>query len=317
MTQGKNLSQKYSNILPAQAQTLFLRACLWKGKAGCKAWTEWENFVEDPIERITKDNRGLKRLLPLLLLALERNQVSVDRYLQTRLRTAYFREEMRRKIYKKICREVLSALTSSNTKTIVLKGAALAETVYADAVCRHCHDIEILANENELDHLLNLAQVLDFTRSSEIINSKWENISLIHKTGLPLVYRRYLLQKPNPCLNVAELWARSINQIIFDIPIRILSPADNLLHICTNAFFYGRLVPIGWVCDAWFIIDRYPDLDWNFLLEFVQRANLELPLLLTLGYLAKDLEASIPSVLLDRLRATVSKTDGNFHESLI
>ena len=316
MIQRENLSKKYSNILPTQEQTLFLRACLWKGEGGCRAWTQWRDFVKDPIEKITKDNRGLKRLLPLLLLSLERNEVSVDRHLLTCLRTAYFREEMRKKIYGRICRKVLSTLSSSSTKAIVLKGAALAETVYDDPVCRHCHDIEILANEDELDHLLNLAEVLDFTRSSIVTNSKWENISFIHKTGLSLVFRRYLFRQSNSDLTFAQLWSRSINQRISNVPMRILSPGDNLLHICANAFLYGCSVPIGWVCDAWFIINRYPDFDWNLLLESVRRTHLELPLSLTAGYLAEDLEAPIPSIFIDGLRATVSRASRNFNECL-
>lgn len=310
-------NDKYSNMLPTPNQTQFLRACLLKSEAAKKAWYAWLVTVEDPIKTISMDTTGMKRLLPLLLVSLNRNKISVDKYIRTCLQAAYFREELRGKIYRDIFRKVTSALNTSNIKAIVLKGAAFSESVYPDPVCRHCHDIEILTNENELEHFLNLIMGLGFLRASKIINPKWENISFIHKTGLPLIIRRYLFRQSSPDCTFSELWSRSINQRKSDVLMRILSPADNLLHICTNALFHGSSVPIGWVCDAWFIIDCYPHLDWNFLSEFIQQNRLELPLLLALGYLAEDFEAPIPSVLLDRLRATASRIDGNFHECII
>ena len=91
-----------------------------------------------------------------------------------------------------------------------------------------------------------------------------------------------------------------------DVPSRILSPADNLLHVCVHAFYCESRQSLRWVCDSWFIIDRYPNLEWDILLDSAQRSDLALPLSITLGYLAGDLNASIPATFLDRLYTAAS-----------
>jgi hypothetical protein len=61
--------------------------------------------------------------------------------------------------------------------------------------------------------------------------------------------------------------------------------------------------------DAWFIIDRHRDLEWNELLDSIQRSHLALPMSVMLGYLAVNLQAPIPSGFLTRLSSAASRSD--------
>jgi hypothetical protein len=90
----------------------------------------------------------------------------------------------------------------------------------------------------------------------------------------------------------------------------MLSPSDNLLHVCGQAWYSAQRFSLRWVGDAWFIIERHRNLDWDLLLDTARRSHLVEPLSVMLGYLAEDLGANIPSSFLQRLFAAASKGSG-------
>lgn len=307
MTIKTNILDRFSTILPTTNQTYFLRACLWTGESARKAWSEWHENVSDPIKTIRQDNCGIKRLLPMLHDALKRNNIVADKTLLTCLRSAYFREELRSKIYWNICKSVLSAFDAASIKSIMLKGAALIGTIYTDPSLRHCHDIDILLDEDDAFHTTNILPTLGFEPLDNIVNNKWNDIKFRHKSGLPLELHRNLFQKTAQNIEFAELWERSQLQEISGQKIRILSPLDNLIQICVNAFYDKSRLSSCWACDAWLLINCYPDLAWNSLLESVKRYNIELPIAVTFEYLTKELKASIPSTILNGLYSFLSE----------
>jgi hypothetical protein len=71
---------------------------------------------------------------------------------------------------------------------------------------------------------------------------------------------------------------------------------------------------LRWASDAWLIIDRNRDLDWDLLLDCARASHLVLPLFIILGYLAKDLDAAIPSTFLNRLSLAAAKIDATERE---
>jgi len=95
-----------------------------------------------------------------------------------------------------------------------------------------------------------------------------------------------------------KVWARRGIQMVSGAPTRLLTPADNLFHICASVFDPARHESLRWVCDAWFIIHRCPNLDWDSLLDCARRSQTGLPLFITLSYLADVLTAPVPAVVL-------------------
>jgi hypothetical protein len=106
-----------------------------------------------------------------------------------------------------------------------------------------------------------------------------------------------------------EVWARSGIQMISGVPTRLLTPADNLFHICGSVFEPEQHESLRWVCDAWFIIHHCPDLDWDLLISCARRSHTALPLFVTVSYLADALKAPIPSCVLTQLRGAASEAD--------
>jgi hypothetical protein len=199
---------------------------------------------------------------------------------------------------------------------IFLKGAALAETAYPKPALQHAHHLDILVKSCDFDRALQILRLCKFTRSSVQIASE-ASVELIHESQLPLILHQRLFRIPFYHVPAEEVWGRSQIHLVGNAPTRLLSPADNLVHICGFLFEMQVHESLRWVCDAWFLIHRYPDLDWDVLLEYAQRSRIALPLYLTLDYLAGALSAPVPAGVLDRLCAAVSDAKSIEHETAL
>jgi Uncharacterised nucleotidyltransferase len=221
---------------------------------------------------------------------------------------------LRSKIVRRICHDILMLLEKEGIPTIVLKGVALAETAYESPVLRHCHDIDLLIRDQDMSRAMTLLPSIEFKEIDSKAEPGSSDCQLEHESGLPLELHTALFKLPYYNELLGETWKRSRNQVIADVQTKILAPADNLLHVCGHAFYESRRGSLRWVSDAWFIIDRHRDLDWDLLLDCANRSHLALPLSVTLAYLAEELSAPIPSNFLDRLLAAASKSSATERE---
>jgi hypothetical protein len=297
-------------ILPTEEQTWLLRACLWSGKQGEQAWAKWSESIGDPAGFLREDKDGVKGLLPLLFHSLQNKDVSIDKEFHTYLRTAYLRDQLRSKVYSEICRNLTSSLNAACISAILLKGAALAESVYPLPVLQHSHYLDILINDNDLARAVALLPSLGFAQSDEMIECNWKAYEFVHESKLPLVIHRGLFGIPFFHVPMEEVWARSGLHMISGVQTRLLTPADNLFHICGSVFDSERHESLRWVCDAWFIVHRYPNLDWDLLLDCARRSQMALALFVTLSYLSDALKAPIPPRVLTQLNDAASRASG-------
>jgi hypothetical protein len=296
-------------ILPTPEQTLILRACLQPESPARAAWREWQKRREEFGQSAISDIEGVKILAPLLFTSARSHGFEIDKETRTFLRAAYVREEMRNRIFRRICSAVLLAFEKAGLPALVLKGTALAETVYDSPVLRHCHDIDILLAVEEMNRATLLLQSLDFRLTYRQIAAQRGDVRMDHESDLPLELHSSLFQIPYYDLPVSEIWARSWSCEIVGIGARILSPPDNLLHVCGHAFYSRGRSLLRWVSDAWFIIERHPDLDWDLLLRAASQSRMTVPLYVTLAYLAESLQARVPTTLLERLGDGVRAAD--------
>jgi hypothetical protein len=250
-------------------------------------------------------NNSFKKLRPLLFNAVQCHSLEIDKEALTYLRTAYLKEELRDAAVRRICREVLLSLEKEGLAPILLKGMALAETVYGNPVLRHCHDIDILLPDDQLSRPAIFLSSLGF-RVCSAPQSQNRHLRMLQDSGLPLEFHSNLFEVPYYQMPLSEIRARGRSQAIAGVKTRILTPADNLLHVCGHASYSSKRQSLRWVTDAWFIISRHADLDWELLSHDIRRSGLALPVSVMLGYLAESLDAPIPSNTLRSLSAAAS-----------
>jgi hypothetical protein len=274
---------------------------LWTGEPARDSWRKWQARVENPLQEIKDDAKGYKRLLPLLYAALKRNGISADPFLMTCLRTSRLREEIRAESYFRTCGEVLSALQQCHIRAIPLKGAALALGVYDHPGLRHCHDIDILVDEADPYDVSERLAPLGFEIWQSRMSEHWEDLKFKHRSGLPLEIHRRLFDAPSYDIPFQELWQSTKPLPISKIRSRALSPTHSLLQVCSNAFFCNGRASLSWVCDAWLVMDRNSDLEWQELIKLADRNDLAPALSITLGYLSDAFAAAVPNEYLVRL----------------
>ena len=149
------LSDAFSLLLPTAEETLLLRACLLHRESARHAWREWGRQRNMSGKALLR-NSSVRKLRPLLFNAVQSHNLEIDKKGLTYLRSAYLKEELRDDAVRRICRAVLLLLEKERFAAIVLKGTALAETVYGNPVLRHCHDIDILLPDDELSRAADL-----------------------------------------------------------------------------------------------------------------------------------------------------------------
>lgn len=297
------LAETLSVILPTARETVILRACLLAGEPGHRAWQAWREQMGDAVRGQARDERVLKRLRPMLYAALRRNRLTASKGLETSLRMAYVREELRMSAYRRVCAGVLSSLAEAGVPTIVLRGAALGGTVYGDWALRHTHDVDLLVREDDLDRSVHALAGTGCERPAGPSLAGEGDVTLKHSSGLPVALHSRLFRPAYANGNLAAMWARGRSQAFDGVAARVLSPADSLLHVCGHAAFWPSRALLLWVCDAWQIVDKHPNLDWTILLDEASRRHLALPLYVALRYLATELDAPIPPTVLGRLAA--------------
>lgn len=157
-------------------------------------------------------------------------------------------------------------------------------------------------NEHDLARAGAVIAGADFTKNEAQLRPGPHHISYRHRHGLPLELHTRLLAVPEYDLKVEDIWRRSEPGLIAGVSTHVLSPADNLIHICGLAASERGRLNLRWACDSWYIINRNPGLDWNAFLDATGSSGLALPLYVLIRYLADELSAPVPGDVLQRLQ---------------
>ena len=298
------ITKALSVILPTPEQTDLLRACLHSDESGQQAWQRWQAKSGGIDTALNSGALGIKSLMPLLHVG----GVVEESTQRTYVRSGYLREKLRSNIYRGICQKVLSALERDDISVLVLKGAALAETVFDEPALRHCHDIDLLIEHDDMIRATKSLLALGWTHRKVRFGNANDSLWFEHDSGLPLELHKCLFRIPYYCAPLERIWARSQTKSITNVSSRILSPSDNLLHVCGHASYCRSRDSLRWVTDAWFLIQRHPDLDWELFVESAVQSRIALPIYIILGYLADEMSATVPDKVLDRLRSAAHDT---------
>ena len=287
---GKQDEATAALLQRSQCQTLLLQALLETAPpAACAAWDQWLDTIGDPVAHLRADTSGIRRLLPLLLVATQRNGLSVDRTFLTVLRSAYVREELRERIYRRILVQQLATLQAAGIEAILVNGAALAHSVYPETLLRHCHSVDLYCNVFHAERVAKLLATLGFRETARNRGC----IGFEHGSGLPVELHQRLLGIDDNSRRFAAVYERSQRLEIDGNPVHILAPEDTLLQICAHGPGEGGIAAPWLVCDAWMQVERGPQLDRDLLRDTAESCGLANALDGMLGYLAGELGASV------------------------
>ncbi len=238
----------------------------------------------------------------------------VPRALEAELQAAYRETALRNTTLFCERDRVLRELHADNIDVILLKGAALAETVYGDIALRPMSDIDLLVRPRDVSAIIQrLARAGYYTP-----------FDLKPRAGMPLEYENEMaVRKPgdgryrfdihwgllaSPYYQRVVLpdwfWATALPLAGTSTPARMLGPEAQVLHLAAHLMLQHHGHGLMWWYDVGQVIWTFrQQIDWPLLFERAQAYDLVLPVQRVLLDLAKHWQLPIPITALAQLRA--------------
>jgi hypothetical protein len=208
--------------------------------------------------------------------------------------------------------DALHHLKAHNVAVIVLKGAALAETVYRDLGLRPMGDLDLLVRREALSTTLCVMGTLGFDRLDpevhEGIDAAYENeITLSKPANLEVQVGVHWSLFDSPLyqhkLPMDWFWQTARPARLCDVPGQMLGPEAQVLHLCGHLWLHHQGQGLLWLHDVAEVIAFYrTQIDWEQLLDKAQTFDLVVPVQQTLTHLADEWHVPIPADVLQRLR---------------
>jgi hypothetical protein len=96
----------------------------------------------------------------------------------------------------------------------------------------------------------------------------------------------------------ADFWAASKEVTFESQTVRVLDPADQLLHICAHGAAWDIIAPVRWIPDAVAVLQGAPRINWERLLLQTRRRKVTLLVRGALNYINQTLGALVPADVL-------------------
>jgi hypothetical protein len=302
------LATALAQLLPGHDETALLTTLLHRGESARAAWQRFGAAVPDLPSAFRLDSGAWKRLSPLLLVALRESAIEADAALRTVLRTAYLREELRSRAYREIAGVVLGALRDAGLRFLVLKGAALSETVYGSPVLRHAHDVDVLVASADAGVAAAIMGRAGLAAGRPLRDEQGRLFQ--HHSGLPFLLHQRLHRLSYYRADFDALWGRAAAARVADVEVRVPDDADQLLHVLGHASSSASRDTLQWVTDAWMLLHAAGGVDWAEFPARVRESRLELPVYTLLRYLGRELAAPVPGAALDALGDLAARARG-------
>jgi len=298
--------------LPTPRQLPLLRACLWHGDRGFAAWAEWRDKEPD----LAKVEPGSLRLLPLLYRNLGARLAGDPE--AAWLKDLYRASWTANQLGLRVGRRAIEALRATGTEVLVLKGAALVGSVYGDLGARPMGDIDLAVPPPRIGEAVRALQGAGLTAiegNPERLLAARHSLAFRDADSQEVDLHRGMLWHPG--LD-EEFWHGSIEAEVAGAPVRILNPADQLLHVCAHGAAWNPVHPVRWAADAFKTLEAAEGgFEWDRLIAMAELGRLSLPLRNALAYLATELRAPVPARVADELGAIpVSGSERRAHEAI-
>lgn len=293
--------------LPDAGRDALIQAALGPPASAPDAWRRWASGRRDPF-----DDPIALRWLPLV----DRNlpEDGVDAPTRRRLR------DIRQSLWAANMRTIegatsaIQALADADVPVVLLKGAALALTVYESPSLRPIGDVDVLIHP---EHLMRARGVLD--------RLGWGLLRPINERDLALAHGIDLRRSPFGTLDVhwyllhencwpgvdGPLWERTTPFERDGLRARVLGPADQLIQVCVHGLRWSPVHSAHWLADAAWIIRRAGSgLDWDVFVNEARRRRLGFQLLEALRTAAAVADLQVPANVFDALaRLPASRRD--------
>ncbi len=244
------------------------------------------------------------------------SDLAVPTEVREELARRYYAAAGRNAVFHEALREALAVLAERGIATLVLKGAALAETVYENIALRPMKDLDLMVRASDLDKAAREIVALGYRPNEDYRSEAWYREELHHLApfyalrGPAIIELHRNVIPPAVSVRVPNemLWRRSRSAEVAGVPCLVLAPDDLLLHLCVHIGavdgFLGRLRGLRDLAE---VIRHYEaELDWDRLLASFRRYQAVRYGHACLGLAGSLLDATVPQGVLESLEREAS-----------
>lgn len=264
---------------------------------------EWDSFLALAAEQ---------RIRPLLYQRLNERGLAaaVPEPVLQKLRAAGRRTALSTMRFHAELAALAKALAGQGVPLLVLKGAHLAHSVYANAGLREMNDIDVLLRRDDLpaavDFLTRRGYVPTQEVEIEVDTATMHHLPRFIKGGVAGFEVHWSLCRLNQSYSIdtGELWGRAAPVSMAGVAFFGLAPEDLLLHLCLHTSYQHEFIfGLRPSCDIAAVIERFGDgLDWEAVCERAQRWRWQRGVWLALRLAVELVGAAVPPAVLARLQ---------------
>jgi hypothetical protein len=251
-----------------------------------------------------------------LFYSIVRGQDLLPPAVEHELRLAYFQNAKRNVRLFHELEGMLRRLTAVDVPVVLLKGAALAESVYENQAVRPVGDFDLLVRRQDMPTALDALAALGYEPSRTETHAgdlaTYENEIALVKPGetvCPIEVHWSLFDSPYYQHRVPMdwFWQSALPMKVGRVATLMLGPEAQVLHLCGHLLLHhgsgGDFSP-RWLYDVAAVIASYGErIDWDEVLRRAQVYDLVLPLQRVLPRVSDGWEVPLPVGVLERLRA--------------
>jgi hypothetical protein len=287
-------------------QRVLLQAAILEKQSALEAWQQWRNRVD-----IEKLDSGSHHLLSLLYPNLIRHGIE-DSHL-SRLKVVYRRTWYANQLLVKSFGSILQGLQTAGIRSLVIGEMALVSTCYSDYGHRPLYGLDLLIpcpqTLTAIDTLQNLGWTIPSSYRPQPGERLWKKplyfcqpTSPDNALSVSINLHNHLFRGEPQTYIDEKLWTNAVSTQIGNFSTFVLSPVDQLLHLCLKNNREQKQRPIYWLADAALLLKTLSEeSDWVRLVTQAQRYEIVLPLRYLLSELGEVLNLSPPTWVLPSL----------------
>ena len=298
-----------ARLWPDARQERLLQAGLAIGPMAMEAWRE----VSPDLDPDALDP-GSARLVPLVWWNLRRHGVggplmaAMERcYTKTRAANEGLLEQLG---------SCLAAFNAARIPTMVLKGPALLQSVYADGGLRPMSDLDVLVPLDRVADASGTLGRLGWRPTAALtpaMQRLTHSVPFAHAARATVDLHWHVFEECCRPDDDDDLWMASTLTTFGGSATRVLAPEDQLIQACVHGEKWVRIPGVRWIADAVLLI-RSGRIDWPRLVAHATRRRFVLRMRAQLEYLRAVFEAPVPREALALLAAAPASRLERFEE---
>ena len=242
----------------------------------------------------------------------------IPEYVAEELKKDYYLSATKNALIFEELKKVLGLFNQSKLQIIVMKGAALAETIYGNLALRPMSDIDLLVKKEDLHQVDELLKKLGYSPADRSV----DDVDFTSTYLTTLDYRNSAKNSPSfhihwhfvnstipnesyiNHIKMDDIWQDAVKTNIADIETWVMSPHHLIIHLSEHALRVTHsLSKLSYFCDIDKAINYYgKDLDWNLLVRDTIRFNLNKMVYTTLYFSRYFIKAEVPKDVLLKLK---------------